>query len=118
MIAKFKQGCGDTLIVERKSSLKANKRFLYEGHFEGYTKNYTFQIYEAKSGRVKNLEKPNLNGFFVGKHNTIKLSDETGKFEGGFILEQNGIEINNTFEALVSSLKDDLSLEVARVLFS
>ncbi|MRZ30666.1 V-type ATP synthase subunit E, partial [Paeniclostridium sordellii] len=28
------------------------------------------------------------------------------------------IEINNTFEALVSSIKDDLSLEVARVLFS
>ena len=52
------------------------------------------------------------------KKATIKLSDETGKFEGGFILEQNGIEINNTFEALVSSLKDDLSLEVARVLFS
>ncbi len=54
----------------------------------------------------------------LGKKATIKLSDETGKFEGGFILEQNGIEINNTFEALVSSLKDDLSLEVARVLFS
>ncbi|MBE6061966.1 MAG: V-type ATP synthase subunit E [Clostridium butyricum] len=54
----------------------------------------------------------------LGKKATIKLSDETGKFEGGFILEQNGIEINNTFEALVSSLKDDLSLELARVLFS
>ena len=54
----------------------------------------------------------------LGKKATIKLSDETGKFEGGFILEQNGIEINNTFEALVSSLRDDLSLEVARVLFS
>lgn len=54
----------------------------------------------------------------LGKKAAIKLSDETGKFEGGFILEQNGIEINNTFEALVSSLKDDLSLEVARVLFS
>lgn len=54
----------------------------------------------------------------LGAKATIKLSDETGKFEGGFILEQNGIEINNTFEALVSSLKDDLSLEVARVLFS
>ena len=54
----------------------------------------------------------------LGNKANIKLSDETGKFEGGFILEQNGIEINNTFEALVSSLKDDLSLEVARVLFS
>ncbi|HCW52471.1 MAG TPA: V-type ATP synthase subunit E [Clostridium sp.] len=54
----------------------------------------------------------------LGNKANIKLSDETGKFEGGFILEQNGIEINNTFEALVSSLKDDLGLEVARVLFS
>lgn len=54
----------------------------------------------------------------LGKKAVIKLSDETGKFEGGFILEKDGIEINNTFEALVSSLKDDLSLEVARVLFS
>ena len=54
----------------------------------------------------------------LGAKATIKLSDETGKFEGGFILEKDGIEINNTFEALVNSLKDDLSLEVARVLFS
>ena len=54
----------------------------------------------------------------LGKKAVIKLSDETGKFEGGFILEKNGIEINNTFEALVGSLKDDLSLEVARVLVS
>lgn len=54
----------------------------------------------------------------LAKKAIIKLSDETRNFEGGFILEKDGIEINNTFEALVSSLKDDLSLEVARVLFS
>ena len=54
----------------------------------------------------------------LAKKAVIKLSDETRNFEGGFILEKDGIEINNTFEALVSSLKDDLSLEVARVLFS
>lgn len=54
----------------------------------------------------------------LGKKAVIKLSDETREFEGGFILEKDGIEINNTFEALVNSLKDDLSLEVARVLFS
>ena len=54
----------------------------------------------------------------LDKKAVIKLSDETRNFEGGFILEKDGIEINNTFEALVNSLKDDLSLEVARVLFS
>ena len=54
----------------------------------------------------------------LGAKANIVLSNETGKFRGGFVLEKDGIEINNTFEALVNSLRDDLSLEVARVLFS
>ena len=33
-------------------------------------------------------------------------------------LENNGIEINSTYEALVSSLRDELEFEVAKVLFS
>ena len=49
---------------------------------------------------------------------TVTLSEETRKFKGGFILEKDGIEINNTFEALVNSLKDDLSTDVASMLFS
>ena len=53
----------------------------------------------------------------LGEKARITLSEETGNFKGGFILEKGGIEINNTFEALVNSLKDDLSLEVAKVLF-
>lgn len=47
----------------------------------------------------------------------VVLSKEIGNFKGGFILEKDGIEINNTFEALVDSVKDDLSQEVARELF-
>lgn len=48
----------------------------------------------------------------------ITLSNEKRNFKGGFILEKDGIEINNTFEALVNSIRDDLSLEVAQVLFN
>ena len=48
----------------------------------------------------------------------IVLSKTTGNFKGGFVLENNGIEINNTYEALVSSLRDDLEFEVAKVLFN
>lgn len=48
----------------------------------------------------------------------ITLSSEKRNFKGGFILEKDGIEINNTYEALVSSIKDDLSLKVAQVLFN
>ncbi|MCR4944831.1 MAG: V-type ATP synthase subunit E [Clostridium sp.] len=53
-----------------------------------------------------------------GKKGAITLSSETGNFKGGFILEKDGIEINNTFEALVNSLKEDLEFEVARELFN
>lgn len=54
----------------------------------------------------------------LGTKASITLSEETRNFKGGFILEKEGIEINNTFEALVNSLKDDLSQEVAKVLFN
>lgn len=48
----------------------------------------------------------------------ITLSETKGNFKGGFILENNGIEINSTYEALVSSLRDELEFEVAKVLFN
>ena len=54
----------------------------------------------------------------LGDKGNIKLSPNVGNFKGGFILERNGIEINNTYEALVSSLKDELEFEVANVLFN
>lgn len=52
-----------------------------------------------------------------GRNIEISISNETRDFKGGFILEENGIEINNTFEALVNSCRDDLELQVAKVLF-
>jgi len=54
----------------------------------------------------------------LGSHAKLVLSNKTRQFKGGFILEKDGIEINNTFEALISSIKDDLGLEVAQVLFN
>ena len=54
----------------------------------------------------------------LGAKANVILSEETRNFKGGFILEKDGIEINNTFEALVNSLKDDLSIDVAIMLFN
>ena len=53
----------------------------------------------------------------LGDNGNVKLSPTPGNFKGGFILEKDGIEINNTYEALVSSLKNELEFEVASVLF-
>lgn len=54
----------------------------------------------------------------LGNKGNITLSNEIGNFKGGFILEKDGVEMNNTYDALVSSLVDELELEVASVLFN
>ncbi|EKY26100.1 V-type ATP synthase subunit E [Clostridium celatum] len=64
-----------------------------------------------------------VNASFIEELNSkvnaeITLSETVGNFKGGFILENNGIEINSTYEALVSSLRDELEFEVAKVLFN
>lgn len=53
-----------------------------------------------------------------GKKGKITLRERVGSFKGGFVLEKDGIEINNTFEALVNSLREELELQVAKELFN
>lgn len=64
-----------------------------------------------------------IDAEFMNKLNSkvdaeITIGGTIGNFKGGFILENNGIEINSTYEALVSSLRDELEFEVAKVLFN
>ena len=47
----------------------------------------------------------------------IKINTNNGNFQGGFVLEKNGVEINSTFEALISSLRDELEHQVTSALF-
>lgn len=53
-----------------------------------------------------------------GKKGEIQISSEKRDFIGGFILSKNGIEINNTFEALVFSLRDELDPDIIKIIFS
>ncbi|PRR78160.1 V-type ATP synthase subunit E [Clostridium liquoris] len=53
-----------------------------------------------------------------GRKGEIKVSPEKRDFIGGFILSKNGIEINNTFEALIFSLKDELESQIIDMIFS
>lgn len=53
-----------------------------------------------------------------GKKGLLKLREEKRNTKGGFILYKNGIEINNSFEALVNSLRDELEQEIIDALFS
>jgi len=48
----------------------------------------------------------------------IKLSSENRNIKSGFIVLKNGIEINNTFESLVNSLRDELEPTIVKELFN
>lgn len=47
----------------------------------------------------------------------VTLSNETQKAAGGFVLKRGNIEINSTFEAILNSMKDELTGEIASALF-
>ena len=63
------------------------------------------------------IKEINMELALKGKKGEVTINSETRNFNGGFILERQGIEINNTFKALVNSLKDELEFQVARELF-
>lgn len=47
----------------------------------------------------------------------VVLSNRTVKTRGGFILKSGDVEVNSTFEALLSSIREGLTFEVANALF-
>lgn len=66
---------------------------------------------------VKFLTDLNKELMAQGKKGEISLNT-AGNFKGGFVLERNGIQINNTFESLVNSLRSELEFEVTKALFN
>ncbi len=106
--------------IEKLSSIKGDD-------FLRYIRNSILSLGEIGEQRLilnkEGLEQVDLTFIYelnqaLGEKGNIKLSSEAGNFKGGFILESNGIEINNTYEALVDSLRDELEYEVAEVLFN
>jgi V/A-type H+/Na+-transporting ATPase subunit E len=51
------------------------------------------------------------------KTSELKFSSDARDIKSGFIVLKNGIEINNTFESLVNSLRDELEPEIVNALF-
>ena len=51
------------------------------------------------------------------KKGNLKISKDTYNILGGFVLRKGNIEINNSFESLFKSIREDLEAEVSKVLF-
>jgi V/A-type H+-transporting ATPase subunit E len=54
----------------------------------------------------------------AGKIDNLTLSAEAGLFDGGLVLRSGKVETNCTLDAILRLLKEDLTPEVATVLFS
>ncbi|MGH4051078.1 MAG: V-type ATP synthase subunit E [Clostridium sp.] len=52
-----------------------------------------------------------------GKLGKLKLSSDDRDIQSGFLVIKDGIEVNNTFESLVNSLRDELEPEIVNELF-
>ena len=53
----------------------------------------------------------------VGKKGKLRMSDEIRNISGGFILTGQGVEINNSFEAIIKLNRDEIEPKVAEIFF-
>ena len=52
-----------------------------------------------------------------GKKGNLTISQDTYNILGGFVLRRGKIELNSSFESLFKSSRDELELEVSKILF-
>lgn len=73
----------------------------------------------ADEGRLDQSLIDEVNGKLLdrGKQGELRLSPERGSFDGGFILKSGGMEINNTFGAIIRMSRDHVESKVAEILF-
>jgi len=63
------------------------------------------------------ISKANRELQAVGKKGKLKISDETRNISGGFILMSQGVEVNNSFEAIIRLNRDEIEPKVAEIFF-
>lgn len=79
------------------------------------------EVVMSESGKKKLsadfMSKANKALEAAGKKGKLKISDETRNISGGFILMGKGIEINNSFEAVIKLYRDEIEPKVAEIFF-
>lgn len=54
----------------------------------------------------------------IGKKGSLSLSKDSYDILGGFVMRRGQVELNSSFESLFKSSRDELELEVSKMLFS
>jgi len=113
----FVDALGKLLVMNDEEYLELIKRYILSMPIDGDEE-------IILPGKYKSLISDeylfNINGALKtsGKMGELKLSSDPRDINSGFIVHKNGIEINNTFESIVNSLRDELEPEIVKVLFN
>ncbi|MGI6189384.1 MAG: V-type ATP synthase subunit E, partial [Caldicoprobacteraceae bacterium] len=76
-----------------------------------------FSVYDEHRLDQKFLDQVNELLSKQGRKGCLRLAPDRGQFRAGFILRTGGIEINNSFEAVIKTLRDEMEPQVADILF-
>lgn len=77
-------------------------------------------IFPKEPGRIPDrgiIDRLNASLESAGKMGNIKTSDRDGDFRFGFIISSEGVEMNNSLEAILAILRDEIEPKVATILF-
>lgn len=53
----------------------------------------------------------------AGKKASLVLSDETANMTGGLFLKQNDVSVNCSIDSIIGTFREDMDIEIAKVLF-
>ena len=102
--------------MEMDKYLKLMRDFLNNMELEGNMELIVPNRYRNKV-LVDFIEELNNNSFLKSRKLYISLCKDDRDIHSGFILIKEGVEINNTFETVITSLRDELEWQAAENLF-
>ncbi|HEA47160.1 MAG TPA: hypothetical protein ENH97_01975 [bacterium] len=88
--------------------------------YQDIIKKMLFRVAKSGSGEIiiSKEDRKRITPSFIGSINKdLKISKEERGISGGFILKRKKIEINNSFESLLRSKREELEPRLVRILF-
>lgn len=110
----------ECLIEEAYRKALAKLRRLGKRPYQELIKKMLLKVAKSEPGEViisKEDKKRITPSFLKSINKDLKISKEDREISGGFILKREKIEVNNSFESLFRSKREELELRLVRILF-
>lgn len=110
----------ERLIEEAYNKALAKLERLGKKSYQDIIKKMLLKVAKSGSGAIiisKEDRKRIIPSFIKNINEELKISKEDREISGGFILKREKIEVNNSFESLFYSKREELELRLVRILF-